>query len=185
VPRNASEERAIANPRAVQPGAEREARAGVTVRPVGNPDLATVAFLIGLGPPEVDDQALRAERDVTHIQADDLGPPHCGRKAQQDQGSVPKAQSLTLWAGIENTAEIGDEESVFSDLRDAEGPADTLEERADLWGSRGAIMASSLVSHRDSGQELVERLRLDAVGSISQVESHHLWLCRQRLEAVH
>src|SRR4051794_37429995 len=84
----ASEDRACFDPRPAQPVVE-SVNGAVSGPAVGDADFPPSSELIGLGPTQVNDDALSDLLDVSVIEPDKLRPSKPSREADQEQGSVP------------------------------------------------------------------------------------------------
>jgi hypothetical protein len=73
--------------------------------PVGDRDVSAAAFLIGLGTPECDDQAIGMLSKVFQIQAYKLGTAKPASKTQQEEGPIAQVSHPTTH-GVEHDEEL-------------------------------------------------------------------------------
>jgi integrase len=87
-----------------QPAPQRRHRAevGGTIK---DADLGSHAFLVRLGAPDTDDEAVVTELNVFDIEGYQLGPPERPRPAHEEQGSVPAAGQI-VWEPSHDPAEL-------------------------------------------------------------------------------
>jgi hypothetical protein len=89
-------------------------------------DHLPVAFLVGLGPTNSDQQAVGSRSDVGELERCELAGAYRGCVAEQDDRAVPQPVGRTGVNGVDDPGELGDVEWVcLSAWRDADDAAES------------------------------------------------------------